>query len=49
MDEERRDWWNLGLNPITGLKAEPQESYFEAEKRYYQPACKYANKFKDNV
>lgn len=37
MDEDRRDWWNLGLNPITGLKAEPQESYFEAEKRYYQP------------
>ena len=37
MSEERRDWWNLFLNPITGFRADSQESYFEAEKRYYQP------------
>jgi len=37
MSEERRDWWNLGLNPITGFKAEPPEPNSEAEKRYYHP------------
>lgn len=47
MSEERRDWWNLGLNPITGFKAEPQESNSEAERRYYKQSSGYLKQTED--
>lgn len=36
MSEDRK-WWDLGLNPITGLHPDPHEENRLAAKRYYQP------------
>jgi hypothetical protein len=34
---EDRNWWDMGLNPITGLRPDPHEDNSIAYKRYYQP------------
>jgi len=33
--DELPKWWDMGLNPITGLRPEPQEDRHLTAKRYY--------------
>jgi hypothetical protein len=31
---ESRDWWNYGINPITGYRIPHQRNVIEEEKKY---------------
>ena len=45
--DELPKWWDMGLNLITGLRPEPQESNSLAEKRYYHQSENFTNKISE--
>lgn len=38
---EERDWWNHGINPITGYKIENKRNPVEEEKKYHMQGYGY--------
>jgi len=43
---EDRDWWNHGINPITGYKVEVRRDTYLDEKKYHMQSVSFGNKIK---
>lgn len=43
---EERDWWNYGINPITGLPAENRSDRIAEEKKYHMTSLSFGHKIK---
>jgi hypothetical protein len=39
---EERDWWNHGINPITGYRIEYRRDPIQEQKKYEMETLKYA-------
>ena len=38
---EERDWWNYGINPITGYKIDHKRDPVQEERKYQKETLKY--------